>query len=215
MKDLARGTGRARRRSWPFVAAVALGLVVFAYAARAAILRQSAEIWIVSDPLKPADAIAVLGGGITLRPFVAARLYKRGLAPKILVSNFRPGPLVRIGLVAPHADETRRLLVKLGVPADAITSFGKDLASTYDEARALADWAKNNGAHTIIVPTEIFASRRQRWILDRELAPAGARVILDAITPPDYNVGNWWRHVQGLISFQNEVIKYAFYRLKY
>lgn len=209
--------GRCPRRQQLLLLALAAPviLLLLAWIGRTSILRESAALWVVSDPLRPADAIAVLGGGITLRPFVAARLYKSGLAAKVLVSNFRSDPLVRIGLLKPHLDVTRLLLVKLGIPPEAITGFGNDLASTYDEARALANWAKNSGAHTIIVPTEIFSTRRQRWILDRELAPVGARVIIDPITPPDYNANDWWRHTQGLIGFQNEVIKYAYYRWKY
>jgi uncharacterized SAM-binding protein YcdF (DUF218 family) len=215
MNDRASQKRRPRPRVWPCVMAVPILLLACAWIARAPILRECAELWVVSDPLQPADAIAVLGGGITLRPFVAARLYKQGLAPKVLVSNVRPDPLVRLGLVAPHPDETRPLLVKLGVPEAAIVGFGRDVASTFDEARALAAWAEDNRAHTIIVPTEIFPSRRQRWILDHELKPVGARVILDAVTPPEYGIDDWWRHDEGLIGFQNEVIKYVYYRVKY
>jgi uncharacterized SAM-binding protein YcdF (DUF218 family) len=152
---------------------------------------------------------------VTLRPFIAARLYKKGLAPKILVANARPDAIVRLGVLPSTADLTRQILLKLGIPEKAIIDFGTNVASTFDEARALADWAKHSGARTIIVPTEIFSTRRQGWILDRELASVGARVIIDAITPPDYNVDDWWRHTEGLIDFESEVAKYAYYRWKY
>lgn len=215
MKDTVSGTYRARRRLWPVVLVISIVFLIAAWMARGPMLRESARLWIVSDAIEPADAIAVLGGGVDLRPFVAAQLYKRGLASQILVANVRPNAMVRLGLLRPHADVTRELLVQLGVPDGAIVGFGKEVASTFDEARALAIWAKSSGARAVIVPTEIFSSRRQRWILDRELAPVGARVMLDVITPPDYSADDWWRHEEGLIDFQNEVIKYAYYRLSY
>ena len=214
MNDSA-GRARGRRRAWPFVLAIAIVLLIGAWAGRVLILRDCAALWIVSDQPGPADAIAVLGGGENLRPFVAAKLYKDELAGKILVANVKPTAIEKLGLVGSHADFTRRILLRLGVPQEAIIDFGSNVGSTFDEARALAVWAKKNGARTIIVPTEIFSTRRQGWILDRELGPVGAHVIIDAITPPDYNLDNWWRHTEGLIGFQNEVIKYAYYRWKY
>jgi hypothetical protein len=53
---------------------------------RAPLLRGAAGLWIVSDPVTPSDAVAVLGGGLELRPFRASELYKKGLAKKVLVS---------------------------------------------------------------------------------------------------------------------------------
>ena len=35
------------------------------------------------------------------------------------------------------------------------------------------------------------------------------------VAPDDYGDSNWWQHEEGLISFQNEVIKFAFYLVKY
>ena len=59
------------------IAALAIG---FTWQMREAILTHVAAWWVVSDELTHADAIAVLGGSIDVRPFAAADLYKRGLA---------------------------------------------------------------------------------------------------------------------------------------
>ena len=214
MKDVAMAH-QSRRRRLPLVLATLIVVVMFAWAARTPILRESAALWTVSDPLEPADAIAVLGGGVDLRPFLAADLYKKGLANKILVANVKLSPIEKLGIVPPHADLNREVLLKLGVPEEAIIGFGSDVSSTFEESRALAVWAKDTGAHTIIVPTELFPSRRQRWILNHELGPVGAHVIIDAHKPLEYDVDDWWQHEEGLIDFQNEVIKYVYYRLKY
>jgi hypothetical protein len=43
----------------------------------------------------------------------------------------------------------------------------------------------------------------------------GVRVMVQAVEPPEYKADEWWRSKNGLIEFQNEVIKYVFYRFKY
>lgn len=215
MEDLAKPRPPARRRIWLIVLAITILAMVACWVDRSPILRESAALWIVSDPLEPADAIAVLGGGVDQRPFVAADLYKKGLANKVLVANVKLHPIEILGITPPHMELNRLVLLKLGVPENAIVGFGNGVSSTFDEARALAIWVKDNGAHSIIVPTEFFSTRRQRWILNHELAPVGAHVILDAQKPLEYGTDDWWQHEEGIIEFQNEVIKYLYYRLKY
>jgi hypothetical protein len=39
--------------------------------------------------------------------------------------------------------------------------------------------------------------------------------LIDSQRPPDYDINDWWQHEGGLINFQNEVIKYICYRLRY
>ena len=86
------------------------------------------------------DAIVVLGGGIAPavpperefpsltessdRIWVAARLYKQGVAPKIIVSG---GGFLAAnnGPATTEAEAMRRFLVELGVPDSAIVSEGK------------------------------------------------------------------------------------------
>jgi hypothetical protein len=41
-------------------------------------LREAAELWIVSAEIGPADAVAVLGGALSVRPMAAADYYHRG-----------------------------------------------------------------------------------------------------------------------------------------
>ncbi|MEA2987354.1 MAG: hypothetical protein QOG83_65, partial [Alphaproteobacteria bacterium] len=79
---------------------------------------------------------------------------------------------------------------------------------------ALRGWATRAGARSIIVPTEIFAARRLRWMLHRVFAD-DVTIRVPALDPLDYRRDNWWRNEAGLIGFQNEVIKYVYYRFKY
>lgn len=208
-------TPRLRGALLPMTLAILLGCLIVAWSERDLLLRDVAELWVVSDHVAPADAIAVLGGGLDVRPFLAAELYKNGLAKIILVADAKLGPVDRLGILPSHSELNRKVLIKLGVPQQVVIGFGHEVSNTFEESQALAVWAKGAGAHSIIIPTELFPSRRQRWILNRELAPVGGHVLIDAHDPLDYTINDWWRHEQGVIDFQNEVMKYLYYRLRY
>lgn len=202
---------------WRGFLALAVCLVILAAAGwigRRPLLREAAALWIVSDMPAKADAAAVFGGGLEYRPFAAAEYYRRGLVPKILVSNIGASPAERLGVLQSHVAANVEVLEKLGVPASAIESFGSNLKDTYAEANALHDWALRTGAHAIIVPTDIFASRRLRWTLHHVFGN-DAVVLVPAVNVPDYNRDNWWKNENGVVTFQNEIIKYIYYHLKY
>src|SRR5689334_25139598 len=81
-------------RNWPrwfrlLLALFAAGLllVILAYAFRAPLFTGFANLWIVDDPPAKADAVVVLGGGLEYRPAAAAKLYREGYAPKILITD--------------------------------------------------------------------------------------------------------------------------------
>jgi len=199
------------------VAAILLLVVlsVGVWLERASLLRGAAELWIVSDPVTSADAVAVLGGGLDVRPFVAAELYKEGLVTRVLVSQVAEGRASNLGLIPGHSALNRMVLLKLGVPDAAIAMFGVTNGSTKDETAALKDWAERNGVSRIIIPTEIFSARRVRWIFGREFAGSSVAVEIAAFEPPNYTRAEWWQSAEGMITFQNEFMKYLYYRLKY
>lgn len=182
---------------------------------RVPLLQGAAEAWIVSDPIESADAVAIFGGGLDVRPFAAAKYYHEGIVRKILVSNIRSGAAEKIGVVQSHVDLNRRVLLTLGVPETAIEVFGSANTNTRDEAAALVEWARLNNAHRLIVPTEIFSSRRVRWILRRVFAGTDTQVDVPALNSSDYDRTDWWNREAGLLAFQNEVFKYFYYRFKY
>ena len=192
------------------IAALAIG---FTWQMRETILTDVAAWWVVSDELTHADAIAVLGGSIDVRPFAAADLYKRGFASTILVANVQMSRAEELGIPS-HTELNREVLLKLGIPEMAIVAFGDNVSSTHDEAEAIREWALASKSKRIIVPTEVFAARRVQWIFDRELTPIGVQVIVHAFPPPQYTLADWWRHRSGLIDFNNEVLKYLYYRAK-
>lgn len=202
-----------RRALLVFIVLLVVGSAA-AWFARVSLLRAAAQWWIVSDPIEPADAVAVFGGGVEDRPFAAAKYYKAGLVKRIAVSNVEASPAEQLGVEMSHTTENRAVLIKLGVPEDAIVVFGENLANTRMEAAALHQWAKQNDVHSVLVPTEIFTTRRVAWMLHREFG-GDALIRVVALNPLEYDRTNWWRHEGGLIAFQNEFIKYLYYRTNY
>jgi uncharacterized SAM-binding protein YcdF (DUF218 family) len=219
MSSDAISTARARRtisvRVGIVLLAAAIAVLFAGWLARDEIMRGMSRAWMVSDPVVPADAVAVLGGGLETRPFAAADLYKRGIARRIVLAGVRLSPTEKLAILPSHVELNRTVLLKLDVPPAAIGTFGSDVSNTFEEARALVQWGKANGIRDIIVPTEIFSSRRVRWILNKEAAASGVRIHVLALAPLEYHVDDWWRHAEGVVTFQNELIKYLYYRTRY
>jgi hypothetical protein len=182
---------------------------------RNSLLRSAADLWIVSDPITPGDAVVVLGGGLGVRPFVAADLYRRGIVSKIVVSQVAEERFVDMGVIPGHAEINRKILLQLGVPDTAIETFGIANKNTADEAASLKDWASRNATSVLIIPTEIFSARRVRWIFRHEFSEKSVRIEVPSFEPERYNRAEWWKTEDGMIAFQNEVLKYIYYRVKY
>jgi uncharacterized SAM-binding protein YcdF (DUF218 family) len=172
---------------------------------RESLLREAAALWVASDPLTHADAIVVLGGNSQTRPPVAADLYRRGVANKVLVSNWSDFQLNRVALL------------KLGVPASAIEAFGRANTNTNarEEAVALREWAERNDASVFVIPSEPFMTRRVQWIFRREFVAMPVTIEVQPLDSPGYSPESWWKTEQGSTAFQTEISKYLYYRWKY
>jgi hypothetical protein len=101
------------------------------------------------------------------------------------------------------------------VVAGAIETFGTANKNTRDEAVALREWTKRNAASAFIIPSEIFSARRVRWIFRHEFFGMAVSIEVPSVEPRGYTRWDWWKTEQGLLAFQNEVLKYIYYRLKY
>src|SRR5688572_12349746 len=94
---------------------------------------------IVEDDLAPAGAIVVLGGGHPHREVGAAEIYRRGLAPRIVLvrsywSQQASDRLRSLGVGTPDDGHVRRQLLRaLGVPDSAIVVPAGLARATEDE----------------------------------------------------------------------------------
>jgi uncharacterized SAM-binding protein YcdF (DUF218 family) len=198
---------------------VAVGLLVVAL--RVPVLRGVAAWWIVDEVPVGAEAIVVLGGGEEYRPFAAARLWKSGLAPVILVPEVKRSPTEELGLRPSATTIILGVLRAEGVPESAIVRIGKDVTSTREEAQAVREWATGRGlvkegeeaGWRLLIPTDPFPTRRTNWLFEKTIP--GLEAVVVRTDPPDMEVEAWWTRENSLISFNNECVKYLLYRLKY
>jgi uncharacterized SAM-binding protein YcdF (DUF218 family) len=190
-------------------------LLLVCYVFRVPLLTGLAEAWVVNDPVTKADAIVILGGGLENRPFAAAKLFHDGVAPQVLYMDVRLKPAEEMGVTLPEKEQTHRILLSNNIPETAMTMIGSNVASTYDESRAVRAWIEKSGAKAIIIPTDPFHTRRVRWIFGKELRDTKTQIHVVAIDPLRYRINDWWQHEEGVIAFQNEWVKLPYYWLKY
>jgi hypothetical protein len=86
--------------------------------------------------------------------------------------------------------------------------------NTFQESHGVTEWAKQNYAKRLLIATEIFHTRRVRWLFHKQLKCAGIKVRIVAVAPHEYQASNWWWNEHGLIDFQNECVKLPYYWLK-
>jgi uncharacterized SAM-binding protein YcdF (DUF218 family) len=198
---------RARRRGGRLL--VLGGLLGALVAFHGPLLSGYARLFRIDDPA-PSDAIVVLLGGLGHRPQHAAALYRRGVAPRVLLAT--------LDATASPFDETRQTIAVLrqgGVPPDAITVMPQRCESTRDEANAVRALAGRAGFRRITVVTSAFHTRRSRWIFRRVFAGTGVAIHMAAAEQPRITEANWWRSDEGLVTYVDETVKTLYYWLRH
>lgn len=203
---------RRRRAVWLFIALGTLAVLV-AFSGKA--LRGAARWLDVGEPPRDADYVLVLGGGLETRPFVAAALVRRGLAKKVLISHSISSPEVQDGILPPDHEVTVRILLSQGIPRKNSTLLGHENATTYDEARALAEFLRTVPETRIIVPTNEWHTRRARWIFAQVLGDRIRQIAFFSIPTEEFQIETWWRSEDGFRTVVGENLKFAFYVFRY
>ena len=83
------------------------------------------------------------------------------------------------------------------------------------ESIALRKWVDDNHPRRLIIPTDLFHTRRVRWLFRKALKKTDATVMVEPVPSSGYAASNWWQREEGLIAFQNEILKSAYYHLRY
>jgi len=194
-----------------------LALLAVAWISRDRILSGMFGFLVVSDRLERADLIFVLNGDPTVRPGMAARLYRSALAPRVAIARAEDSVSVLAGAYPNVTDSNLTMLRSLGVPDAAIVQLRSrsGATSTVDEARVLHAYVREHAIAKVIAVTSELHSRRARYILRRVLEPAGVSVMIAPVADRKYGRRNWWTMEDGLIGCQNEYLKLAFYVAKY
>lgn len=195
--------------------AILFALTLGLWLARFKILQAAGDFLIVQDKLTRADAIVVLGGPDESRPQMAAKLYFRGYAPKIIATagDSLPDYMIMFGKDLTASKLNYLWLTKRrNVPEEDVIIINQG-TSTYEEALLIADYAKKEKLKKIIVVTSSYHTRRARWVFRKVLGPEGVEVLICPATHRSY-VKEWWRNERFMIEVNNEYMKLIYYLLK-
>jgi uncharacterized SAM-binding protein YcdF (DUF218 family) len=126
--------------------------------------------WLVApDALQHARAIVVLSGKVPYRAMEAADLYHQGWAPEVWLLRDEPDEgdetFIKLGINHPsEQDYDRSVLIRLGVPKEAIRILEPPTTNTVSEIRLIADELRRQGADKVIVVTSPLHTRRSKLI---------------------------------------------------
>ncbi len=126
-----------KRRYWLIVAVG--GILILVFATKQWTLPLLARWLDVGGPPQKADAVVLLNGSLNTRPFVAAALVHGGWAPKILLNTVIAHPNQVSGAVPPYLEINEKILAYGGVPRERVVALDYAAATTFDEAKAVAD----------------------------------------------------------------------------
>lgn len=205
-----RRRARLRLAVFSIVAVVAVALAV------RPLLGAAGAFLVVSDPVQPAEAIAVLMGSAD-RTLDGVELYRAGYAPRLILTKGDPpdgfAALARAGFRLPETHELNvQIALELGVPPDAITVVGERASNTRQETRLISATLHALGLRSVIIVTSPHHTRRTSIIL-REVLGSDVRYMVHPSRYDDFNPRGWWRSPRQTWNVMSEYEKLLYYYL--
>jgi len=174
-----------RTRKTPFI--ILAALIVVAVITRTLWLGALGAFLIQADQPAQADYAVVLGGDPWGHRIIeGAALVRQGFVRKALIS----GPPGCYGIV--ESELAVNFAVKKGYPADYFVQFPHRALSTQAEARVLIPELRRLGAHSFLLVTSDYHTRRAGHYF-RQLADG---LDMRVIAAPDeyFRWNSWWRN---------------------
>lgn len=178
---------------------------------------------IVEKPLEKADAILVLSGSSTYieRTRKAAELYKKGVAPKIFLTNDGgQGGWDKKEQRNPYFYEKARWeLMANGVPESAIEVLPEIVEGTNDEAILLAKTVRERNLKSILLVTSAYHTRRTLSVFEMVLRENIDLTEIGIASPPTGlqtpSEFYWWLRPKGWQFVAGEYLKIVYYWVFY
>lgn len=164
-------------------------VVVLAIILHPFIFRAMAGFLIAQDKLEKADVILVLAGDSNgERAGQAVELYKKGYAPKILMSG---GPAV---WHLTYAANMKHQATTLGVPGRDVLLEDKS-KSTIEDIRFSLPILKRMKVKSIILVTSPSHTCRASLVAKKYYTPENIKVLVYPVQKSEFNPDKWWlRH---------------------
>lgn len=152
---------------------------------------------ILDQEPEKADAIVVLGGSLPDRMIAAVDLYRRDLAPRIVLTREPENPgteeLRRRGGTLPQREDLNLSVAEqLGVPRAALELVEARPSSTVVEADVVVPHLRREGVRRVLLVTSKLHTYRASLIF-RSVAPE--MTFVSCATPYDpFDRDGWWRN---------------------
>jgi uncharacterized SAM-binding protein YcdF (DUF218 family) len=196
-----------RKTRWPLLISILVLAALVAF--HAPILRGVGLYLISEDTPRKAAAIVALRGQVPFRELEAAKYYREGFAPIVILvpSKAREEALAldRLGIkVTQDWQYGREVLVKQGVPPAAIVVAKGEGEGTLEELRAAYDVVANQDAPVILV-TSKYHTRRTR--LTWQFVTRGrSEAIVRAAAGDPFDPSRWWKERRFALSVVREYL---------
>ena len=146
---------------------------------------------VVADPLQKADALVILAGDENERIAAGARLFQAGYSGWFILTDMRLQVPDSEGV---YSATVKRKAVEQGVPAERVLLVPGPVATTYEEAASLKEFAVSQGFSSLIVVTSPFHTRRARLLLREAFRGAGVTLIVRPALEDGYRAEAWWQN---------------------
>ena len=160
-------------------------------------------------PVK-ADLIFALGGDNGARADRVLELYRKGLAPKVLLSAEGAHSRTRAAYLGWRA----RYLIDEGIPERAIL-YDRRSVNSLEEAVNALQLMRSMKLDRVLVVSDPPHMRRLSWVWGRVFAGSGKEFTLVASDMEDWDAVRWWRTSPNAQFVFGEYIKLAYYVVQY
>lgn len=158
----------------------------------------SGILLVTQDVPQSADMIVVLGGEVSGRAEKAIELYRKGLAPHLLITG------------ATDAERIRQRIIAGGVPASAI-SLETEASSTFENGKFSSKLLVKKNVRSLLLVTSWFHSRRASLVFKRLLPQVKVISAPTETVPPSAVLTNKWISRQVM----HEYVKSIGYMIRY
>ncbi len=158
-----------------------------------------------ADEQKSADLLFVFGSKSTTRTDTALRLFREGLAPKILISGRGPHYEDTYGHVA-EAEMLGRYAIEQGIPKDAILIESESITVPDNVKRSLTLLEETGVAHKRILLVNSPFAQRRGWAHFSKMSDVGTtlmRVNTDTVSE-QFSRNGWYRNEVGIRTILKE-----------
>lgn len=166
---------------------------------------------VYSDPLEPADVMAVLSGNDVSRIREAAVLYHEGISYNIILSRtdqtFGEYDL-------PYTMLQKEMLDDMNIPDGAVYVSEVTAKNTGQEASGIKKRMYDLGYSSVIVITDAWHSRRAKIIFMDSFRNTGFKVSVHPVPDSGYNKYLWWFTPSGWEHTVSEYIRLLGYIIK-